>query len=80
MDSIQPELDCLEVCLERLLPKNQALLVEYYQEDGRAKIEHRKAIASRHGIEMNGLRIRVHRIRSVVSECTTACLQNRKIQ
>ena len=79
-DSIQPELDCLDVCMERLLPKNRELLVEYYQEDGKAKIEHRKAIAGRHGLKMNALRIRVHRIRSIVSECTIACLQHRRIQ
>jgi DNA-directed RNA polymerase specialized sigma24 family protein len=79
-DSFQPELDCLDACMERLLPKNRKLLIEYYLEDGKAKIEHRKAIAARHTVEMNALRIRVHRIRSVVSECTTACLRDRSRQ
>jgi DNA-directed RNA polymerase specialized sigma24 family protein len=79
-DSIQPELDCLDECMERLLPKHRELLIDYYQEDGKAKIEHRKAMAGRRGLEMDALRTRVHRIRSVISECTTACLQRRNIQ
>ncbi len=76
--SVQPELDCLESCLARLLPQNRDLLVEYYQEDGGAKIKHRRILACRHNLEMNALRIRVFRIRSAVAECTTACLQHQK--
>jgi hypothetical protein len=63
-----------------LLPKSRELLIEYYREDGNAKIAHRKAIAGRLGLGMNALRIRVHRIRSVVSACTIACVQHRRIQ
>ncbi len=79
-DPIQPALDCLDGCMEGLLPKHRALLVEYYEEYGGARIEHRKVIARRHGLEMNALRIRVHRIRSVVSACTMACMHRRSIQ
>ncbi len=79
-DSVQPELDCLEECMEHLLPRNRELLVEYYQEDKQAKIDHRKELASRHGIDMNALRIRMHRIRSVLGDCTTACLERHKTQ
>ena len=74
-DSIDAELDCLDECMERLLPKNRDLLLEYYQDDKQAKIDHRKSIAERYGLDMNALRIRVHRIRSVVAECTTACVE-----
>jgi len=74
-DSIEAELNCLDECMERLLPKNRDLLLEYYQEDKQAKIDHRKTIAERYGLDMNALRIRVHRIRSVVAECTTACVE-----
>jgi DNA-directed RNA polymerase specialized sigma24 family protein len=78
-DSLRPELDCLDECMEKLLPKNRELLVEYYHEDKQAKIDHRKELAGRHGLDMNALRIRVHRIRSVVGECTTTCLNRRSI-
>ena len=79
-DSLRPELDCLEECMEHLLPKNRELLVDYYQEDKQAKIDHRKELASRLGLDVNALRIRVHRIRSVLGDCTAACLQRHKLQ
>ncbi len=79
-DEASPELDCLDGCMSKLLPKNRELIVEYYQEDKQAKIVHRKALADRYGIDMNALRIRAHRIRTVVADCTTACLQRRSIQ
>lgn len=72
------ELDCLEACMEHLTEKNREMLLEYYQEDRRAKIERRKLLADRYGLDMNALRIRLHRIRSAVAECTAACLQRRK--
>lgn len=78
-DEAFPELVCLEGCMDQLLPKNHDLIVEYYREDRQAKIDHRKALAARHGIDMNALRIRVHRIRSAVADCTNACLQRRSI-
>ncbi len=74
-DSVSKEMDCLDECLEHLLPKNRDLLLEYYQEDRQAKIDHRKALALRYGLDMNALRIRLHRIRSAVAECTTACVE-----
>ena len=77
-EMIQPELDCLDACLERLLSKSRDLLIEYYQDDGRTRIERRRAIAGCMGLEPNALRIRVHRIRSIVSDCTIDCLQHRK--
>ncbi len=79
-EEASPELVCLEGCMEHLLPKNRNLIVAYYQEDKQAKIDHRKALAEELGIDMNALRIRAHRIRSTVADCTTACLQRRSIQ
>jgi DNA-directed RNA polymerase specialized sigma24 family protein len=76
-EPIRPELDCLEECMEHLLPKNRELILDYYQGDRRSKIAHRKELASRYHLDMNALRIRIYRIRSVLSECTASCLQNR---
>ena len=79
-ETIRPEFDCLDECMERLFPKSRDLLIEYYQDKGKARITHRKAIAGRLGLELNALRIRVHRIRSIVSECTIDCLQQRRLR
>jgi RNA polymerase sigma factor (sigma-70 family) len=56
--------DCFDECLERLPEKERCLIVDYYQEEGHAKIEHHKEMAAHLGIPLNALRIRVHRVRT----------------
>lgn len=68
---------CFEWCLGRLLPENRTLILEYYQEDRRAKIQLRQQIADRMRIPLNALRIRAHRIRKSLEKCITDCLENR---
>ncbi len=72
--------ECLEECLEHVLPRNRQMLIEYYQDDGQAKIDHRKALALRYGLGTNALRIRLYRIRSTVAECAMACVERRNAQ
>jgi DNA-directed RNA polymerase specialized sigma24 family protein len=78
-DSPGPELDCLDECLDRLTARSREMLLGYYQEEKQAKIANRKRMAAAFGMDMNALRIRVHRIRSVVAECTTACLRKASV-
>ncbi len=66
---------CLERCVGRLTPESRELVLQYYQEEGRAKIEHRKDFADRLGIAVNALRIRAHRIRRSLQDCVAECLQ-----
>jgi DNA-directed RNA polymerase specialized sigma24 family protein len=73
-DSIEPEYECLERCLERLPPNSRDLVLRYYQQDRQAKIDHRKFLATELGIAVNALRIRAHRIRQVLQECMEDCL------
>ena len=42
------------------------LIVEYYRDTGRQKIERRRALADRLGISMNALAIRASRIRDAL--------------
>lgn len=74
-DDDEKEYACLEKCMGKLTPDNRELVLEYYQEERRAKIEHRKQLAGRFGIALNALRIRAHRIRTVLQQCVTQCLQ-----
>lgn len=66
--------ECLKSCLERLAANNQQLVLEYYQDDKRAKINHRKELAQRLGIAQNALRIRAHRIRLALQQCVRECM------
>lgn len=71
---IEQEYDCLEKCLQRLTPDNRELVLQYYQEEKRAKINHRQRLAERLGIAVNALRIRAHRIRHSLEKCVRNCV------
>ena len=76
-DEIEQEYDCLEQCMERLTPDNRELVLQYYQEEKQAKINHRKRLAEQLGIALNALRIRAYRIRATLQQCVQSCLQQR---
>jgi len=74
-EDLEREYACLEKCIESLTPDNRQLVIQYYQEEKRAKIEHRKQLADQLGIALNALRIRAHRIRTTLQQCVQTCLQ-----
>jgi DNA-directed RNA polymerase specialized sigma24 family protein len=69
--------DCLERCMMSLTPENRELLLNYYQEEKRAKIDARKKFAERLNMPLNALRIRVFRIRETLRACVLECLEKR---
>jgi DNA-directed RNA polymerase specialized sigma24 family protein len=73
-EGIEKEFECLERCMQKLTEENRKLVIEYYQDERQAKIDHRKALAERLGIAINALRIRAFRIRASLQECVTNCL------
>ena len=66
---------CFEKCLESLPVDNRKLIISYYQEEKRVKIELRQEMANRLQIPLNALRIRAHRIRVSLEKCISNCLQ-----
>jgi RNA polymerase sigma factor (sigma-70 family) len=74
-DEIEMEFECLEKCMQKLAPDTQELLRQYYQDEKRAKIDHRKRLAERLGVAVNALRIRACRARAVLQECVHECVQ-----
>ena len=64
---------CLEKCMEKLDPDDRKLVLDYYQDEGRAKINHRKELAETLGIGLNALRIRACRIRADLQACVERC-------
>ena len=73
-DEPNPRLDCFDRCLEELPPESRTLILEYYEDEGEAKIKHHTAMAERLGITMNALRLRAHRIRLSLEACVTKCV------
>ena len=73
-DDIEKEYACLERCMQKLTSNNRMLVLQYYQEEKRAKIDQRKILADRLGIALNALRIRACRIRASLQECVQSCV------
>lgn len=73
-ENIEDDYACLERCMEQLSEENRRLVLEYYQNEKRAKIDHRKRLAEEIGIAVNALRIRAHRIRFQLQQCMESCL------
>lgn len=74
-DDSQREYDCLDTCLGHLTADNRKLVLEYYQQERRAKIDHRQRLATELGIAVNALRIRAHRIRRTLEQCVRDCVE-----
>jgi RNA polymerase sigma factor (sigma-70 family) len=64
---------CLDGCLSELSADDRSLIVDYYFGERRTKIDHRRALAERHGISPNALAIRACRIRERLERCIKKC-------
>ena len=69
--------DCLRECLRGVPEENRELIIEYYQDEGRARIDGRKMLAARLGVSLNALFSRVKRIRDKLEECVTGCVERK---
>jgi DNA-directed RNA polymerase specialized sigma24 family protein len=67
-------LECVRKCLQALAPESSRLVMTYYQDEGRNKIEVRKKLAQQLGISPQTLRMRLQRLRAKLEECVGECL------
>jgi DNA-directed RNA polymerase specialized sigma24 family protein len=65
---------CLTQCLDTLKHDDRELILQYYEEDKEARIDHRKVLADKLGMTTITLRTRACRIRMRLEECTSQCL------
>jgi DNA-directed RNA polymerase specialized sigma24 family protein len=65
---------CLDQCIASLPEETRGMVLDYYREDGLARIESRKVMAKELGIRVEALRLRMYRIRLDLNECVRACL------
>ncbi|MCI0488634.1 MAG: sigma-70 family RNA polymerase sigma factor [Blastocatellia bacterium] len=64
---------CFEKCIGNLPPETRSLIVSYYEGEEGVKIKNRQRLAREVGITVNGLRIRLHRIREKLERCVSEC-------
>lgn len=75
---VEQEYSCLEQCVQQLNFKTRSLILDYYSDEG-GKIDHRKQLAGKLGMELNALRIQACRIRAVLFQCVQECLKRHEI-
>jgi DNA-directed RNA polymerase specialized sigma24 family protein len=68
---------CLRECLSGVSEENRHLIIEYYQDEGRARIDDRKKLAANLGIPLNALFMRAKRTRDKLEECVTRCVKRK---
>lgn len=73
-DDPDPRLAHLQHCLDALPAAQRELVLRYHQ--GEQRIEDRKRICRELNIEMNALRIRIHRIRRKIENCVRERLRS----
>ena len=70
-------LTCLEDCLDSLPIENRELIVEYYQDSKRDRVERRKSLAASLGLQREALANRAQRLRDKLEQCVKSCLRRK---
>ena len=68
--------ECLQKCLGILPAEQSDLLLDYYINEKRSKIELRRKMAEELGLSASALRLRMHRIRVTLEKCVLQCLNS----
>jgi DNA-directed RNA polymerase specialized sigma24 family protein len=71
------EFDCLQSCLEKLPADARDLILEYYRDEKRAKIERRRRLAARLGVSIGALQIKASRVRGRLAACVGDCVKGK---
>jgi DNA-directed RNA polymerase specialized sigma24 family protein len=66
---------CLARCLQGLPEEGRALIVAYYEGEGRSHLKSRRELATRLGISYMSLKTRAHRLRQRLESCLRECLE-----
>ena len=70
----EARLACLDGCLSGLPEESRSLILGYYRDDTRGRIEGRRALAERLGLRAEALANRAQRLRDKLERCVAACL------
>ncbi len=70
----EAEYRCLEKCMAALGDNVRTMMVDYYRDDKRARIERRREMAARMGITLGALQIKTCRVRARLADCVRDCL------
>jgi DNA-directed RNA polymerase specialized sigma24 family protein len=71
---------CFADCLRQLPASSQQLILTYYKEEKREKIDNRQAMADQLGIPLNALRSRAQRVRNKLETCVNRCMKKKELR
>ncbi|HET9314978.1 MAG TPA: hypothetical protein VFQ51_05285 [Vicinamibacteria bacterium] len=71
----EPRSACFERCLKELPSDGRELILAYYADAGRVRIEARRRLADAMRLTENALRSRAQRIRDRLERCTARCVE-----
>lgn len=69
----ETRLACLDECLDGLPPDQREVILTYYRDQKRARIDARRTLAERLGIRIEALANRAQRLRDKLERCVTDC-------
>jgi DNA-directed RNA polymerase specialized sigma24 family protein len=69
--------ECFDRCLAGMPVESRQLILRYYSDEKRDKINNRLALADHLGIPLNALRSRAQRIRNRLEACINDCLKKK---
>ena len=70
---------CLDRCLDALPEEGRTLILTYYTDERRAKIDHRLRLAADLGLSANALRSRAQRLRDRLERCVRTCAASEEV-
>jgi len=70
-------LKCLDDCLDALPAESRELIMEYYVDEKRGRIDRRRDLAQRLGLRRDALANRSQRLRDKLEQCVTRCLKKK---
>jgi DNA-directed RNA polymerase specialized sigma24 family protein len=68
---------CLDACLDALPEDSRKLIIEYYRDRKRDRINHRKALAKDLGLNREALANRAQRLRDKLEQCVSRCVEKK---
>lgn len=74
-EGFDPYYECLKKCLKKLSTEKHKLIIGYYEEEKRAKIDFRQKLAQSIGIPLKKLHSRIFRIRTSLQQCVLNCVK-----
>jgi len=73
-DSAEVPQECIRRCMAALDPDDRALILCYYEGQGKVREKARRALAEGLGLSATALRLRAYRIRRTLAPCVRRCL------